>query len=88
MHSIVWQYVPADQQERVAAAMRAAGARATAERPLAWIALEANRTVHHHELTVRYWPGGEERVQLGVAHAHGAWLEHFAQARPSRWPDA
>lgn len=88
MHSIVWQYVPAEQQERVAAAMRAAGGRATAERPLAWIALEANRTVHHHELTVRYWPGGEERVQLGVAHAHGAWLEHFAQARPSRWPDA
>lgn len=87
MHSIVWQYVPADQQARVSAAMAAAGARATTERPLAWIALEANRTVHHHELTVRYWPGGEERVQLGVAHAHGAWLEYFAEPLPSAWPN-
>ncbi len=75
MHSIVWQYVPADQQARVAAAMEAAGARATAERPLAWVALEANRTVHHHELVVRYWPGGEEPRKIAKAHAHGAWVE-------------
>ncbi|HUQ13939.1 MAG TPA: DUF2332 domain-containing protein [Novosphingobium sp.] len=87
MHSIVWQYVPADQQARVSAAMEAAGTRATAERPLAWISLEANRTVHHHELGVRYWPGGEARVQLGTAHAHGAWLEWFGEPRPSAWPD-
>ena len=86
MHSIVWQYVPADQQARVSAAVEAAGAKATPDRPLAWIALEANRTVHHHELTVRYWPGGEQRVQLGVAHAHGAWLEYFAEPLPSAWP--
>ena len=87
MHSIVWQYVPANQQARVSAAMEEAGARATPKRPLAWIALEANRTVHHHELTVRYWPGGEQRFQLGVAHAHGAWLEHFAEPLSSAWPD-
>lgn len=75
MHSIVWQYVPEDQQARVTAAMEAAGARATADRPLAWIALEANRTMHRHELVVRYWPGGSEPRQLGHAHAHGAWVE-------------
>jgi hypothetical protein len=75
MHSIVWQYVPADQQARVTAAMEAAGAQATAERPLAWIALEANRTVHHHELVVRYWPGGGGARKLAHAHAHGAWVE-------------
>ncbi|MDP3673724.1 MAG: DUF2332 domain-containing protein [Novosphingobium sp.] len=86
MHSIVWQYVPVEQQTRVSAAMEAAGERATPERPLAWIALEANRTVHYHELTVRYWPGGERRLQLGVAHAHGAWLEYFAEPLPSAWP--
>ena len=86
MHSIVWQYVPAEQQARVTLAVEAAGARATPERPLAWVALEANRTVHHHELTVRYWPGGEQRVQLGVAHAHGAWLERFAEPLASAWP--
>lgn len=75
MHSIVWQYVPADQQARVTAAMEAAGARATPERPLAWIALEANRVVHMHELVVRYWPGGGEPVMLGRAHPHGASID-------------
>ncbi len=75
MHSIVWQYVPADQQARVTAAMAAAGAKATAERPLAWISLEANRVLHLHELTVRYWPGGGEPVLLARAHPHGASID-------------
>jgi hypothetical protein len=75
MHSIVWQYVPADQQARVTAAMEAAGARATAERPLAWVQVEADRTVHRHKLTVRYWPGGAEEVQLAWSHPHGADVE-------------
>lgn len=75
MHSIVWQYVPGAQQERVQAAMAAAGGRATADRPLAWVALEANRTLLHHGLSLRYWPGGGEEKLLAAAHAHGAWLE-------------
>ncbi|MGQ0277474.1 DUF2332 domain-containing protein [Sphingopyxis sp. Q841] len=75
MHSIVWQYVPGDQQARITAAMEAAGARATADRPLAWVALEANRTVHGHELVVRHWPGGAAPVMLARAHPHGAWIE-------------
>jgi hypothetical protein len=80
MHSIVWQYVPKDQQARVTAAMDKAGALATAERPLAWIALEANRTVHLHELVVRYWPdsrisAGAEPKMLARAHPHGASID-------------
>ena len=75
MHSIVWQYVPEDQQARVTGAMEAAGARATPERPLAWIALEANRVLHLHELVVRYWPGGGEPVMLARAHPHGASID-------------
>ena len=61
-----------------AVAMAAAGARATAERPLAWIALEANRTLLNHGLMVRHWPGGGEETLLAAAHAHGAWLEWLA----------
>ncbi|WP_295630878.1 DUF2332 domain-containing protein [Novosphingobium sp.] len=87
MHSIMWQYVPHDQQARATVAIEAAGARATADKPLAWISLEANRTFHHHELTVRYWPGGERRVKLGTAHAHGAWLAALDHPEPSAWPD-
>ena len=75
MHSIVWQYVPEDQQARVTAAMEAAGDKATPERPLAWISLEANRVLHAHEMTVRYWPGGEEPQLLARAHPHGASIE-------------
>jgi hypothetical protein len=75
MHSIVWQYVPEDQQARVTAAMEAAGARATAQRPLAWVALEANRVLHRHELVVRYWPGDGAPHLLARAHPHGANIE-------------
>lgn len=72
MHSVVWQYVPADQQARVTAAMEAAGARATPERALAWISLEANRLLHNHETVVRHWPGDGAPVQVATAHPHGA----------------
>jgi hypothetical protein len=75
MHSIVWQYVPEDQKARVTAAMEAAGARATPEHPLAWVSLEANRVLHIHEMTVRYWPGGTEPVTVTRAHPHGASIE-------------
>ncbi|MFM5949042.1 MAG: DUF2332 domain-containing protein [Novosphingobium sp.] len=74
MHSIVWQYVPEGQQARVTAAMEAAGARATPERPLAWVALEANRVMHVHEMVVRFWPGGEAGEIVTRAHPHGAWI--------------
>jgi len=75
MHSIVWQYLGAERQRRVTPAVEAAGAAATAERPLAWIALEANRATYQHELIVRRWPGGGAPVLLARAHAHGAWIE-------------
>ena len=75
MHSIVWQYLPEDQQRRITAAMEAYGRQATAARSLAWIALEADRTLMNHGLRVRHWPGGGEPQLLPSAHAHGAWLE-------------
>ena len=74
MHSIVWQYVPEDQQARVTAAMEAAGARATPDKPLAWVALEANRVAHIHEMVVRHWPGGAAGEIVTRAHPHGAWI--------------
>ncbi len=75
MHSIVWQYLPEAAQVRITAAMENAAITATRESPLAWIALETNRVTMRHELNVRYWPGGGKPVQLGEAHAHGAWAE-------------
>lgn len=74
-HSIVWQYLAPEGRARIEAAMDRAGAAATLERPLAWLALETNRQTFRHELRVRYWPGGAEPVLLGEAHAHGRWVK-------------
>ena len=73
-HSVMWQYLPEATRTSITAAMEQAGSRATAERPLAWIRLETNRATFRHELSIRYWPGGEEPVTLSEAHPHGAWL--------------
>ena len=79
MHSIVWQYLGKTGQTAVTAAMEAAGALATAQRPLAWVRVEANRTVHKHEITLRSWPQHEQSLLLGHAHAHGFWVERLAE---------
>ena len=78
-HSIVWQYLPAEGRERIETAMDAAGKRATAARPLAWVRVETNRQTFRHELRCRFWPGGEEEVLLGEAHAHGVWLDWYGK---------
>ena len=80
MHSIVWQYLPAQTQARITKAMETAAATATPERPLAWIALETNRDTFQHELMVRYWPSGGEMTVLAMAHAHGVWVEWIGTA--------
>lgn len=82
-HSIVWQYLPPETRSRIERAMQQAGARATMERPLAWVQLETNRVTFRHELRVRYWPGGEDAVLLAQAHAHGAWVEWYGERPPA-----
>lgn len=77
-HSIMWQYMPAETQAAITAAFEAAGAVASPERPLAWIALETDPKTFRHELKVRYWCGSEqdgETYLLSFAHPHGAWVE-------------
>jgi hypothetical protein len=75
MHSVVWQYLPDATQHRIAAAMQAAGARATPERPLGWVMMEPNRDLHRHEVRVRGWPGETPMQLVALTHAHGAWVE-------------
>lgn len=78
MHSIVWQYIDATGRARITAAMEAAGARATAENPLAWVRVEADRTINRHEITIRSWPGHGRETLIGHAHAHGFWVSRRA----------
>ena len=72
-HSIVMQYVDADERERVAALLADAGARAGEDAPLARLMLEPGGELADLRLTV--WPGGEERL-LAQAGYHG---------EPVRW---
>ena len=74
MHSVVWQYLPEATAERIRAAMAAAGARATPERPLAWVAMEPDRALAEQVVSVRCWPGEPARQAVATAHAHGAWV--------------
>lgn len=79
MHSIVWQYLGQASKARVTAAMEQAGARSTADRPLAWVRVEADRTVHQHDISLRSWPGHDAPVLIGHSHAHGFWVERLAE---------
>lgn len=79
MHSVVWQYLPEAGQRRIREAMRAAGERATADRPLGWVMMEPNRDLHRHEVRVRGWPGRGRATELvALTHAHGSWVEGLA----------
>jgi hypothetical protein len=82
-HSIVWQYLPDASKQAITHMMEEAGARATPDEPLAWLALETNRETFRHELWVRNWPGEGEAVQLLTAHPHGAWVEWLREAAGS-----
>ena len=61
-HSIVWQYLPEEEAAAVTAAIEEAGARATADAPLAWLRFEPHDA--HPEtgvdLRLRLWPGGDD----------------------------
>ncbi len=83
-HTVVRQYLPETTRRRIDDALAAAGGRATAERPLAHIAMEADETRGSAALTLTVWPGGTPR-ELGRADFHGrnvAWrgsATRFAQ---------
>jgi hypothetical protein len=72
-HSVMWQYMPQAARDALRATILAAGARATHEAPLAWLAFEPPNADAHAQLTLMLWPGGESRV-LAHAHPHGRWV--------------
>jgi len=74
-HTIAWQYLPKASQEKGEALIAAAGARATANAPLARLQMEADDQKHNGAaLTLQIWPSGE-RHPIGRADFHGRWVE-------------
>jgi hypothetical protein len=74
MHSLVWQYIAAEEQAAITARVEAAGLRASATSPLAWLRMEPLAASLEVELRCRLWPGGEDRL-LARCHPHGAWVQ-------------
>lgn len=73
-HSVMWQYLDRDEQDRVRASIDALGARATAQAPFAHVYLEPSRRTaesdHEFLVWLETWPTGERRV-LGTSVGHG-----------------
>ena len=74
MHSVVWQYLPETSADRIRAAMKAAGERATPERPFGWVAMEPDRALGEQVVSVKSWPGHGDWEVVATAHAHAAWV--------------
>jgi len=71
-HSIVSQYLSDEERAALFDGIRAAGERATAEAPLAWLRMEPADDRANLELTT--WPGGEDRLLARVGY-HGTPVE-------------
>ncbi len=74
-HSVMWQYVPGPQQERVTARLEERGRTASTEAPLVHLYAEPSRRhageQHRFWVWSRTWPGPTEPVVLGRMAAHG-----------------
>lgn len=78
LHTVVWQYLPAETRVRLSRRIEAAGAAATERAPFAWLRMEADGDQGSAALALNLWPGGALRL-LGRADFHGRWV---------RWSDA
>ena len=76
-HTIAWQYFPAERQQVGTALIEDAGARATTDRPLAWLGMEADGNGDGAALTLRLWPD-HLTVTLARVDFHGRWVKWLA----------
>ncbi len=76
-HSIMWQYMPAEERGRIEEML--AMADAPAEAPIARLRMEPlDARQPHATLTLTTWPGGETR-HLAHCDYHGRWIEWLGQ---------
>jgi hypothetical protein len=74
-HSVMWQYVPSEQQQRVTSQLAALGTSAGPGTPLVHLFAEPVRRTpddeHRFWVCAETWPGDGERAYLGRMAAHG-----------------
>ena len=76
-HTVFWQYLPPDARARATAMLEAAGAKASADAPLAHFAMENAPDGKSAALTLTLWPSCEV-IDLGRADFHGRWVKWHA----------
>lgn len=73
-HSVMWQYLPVEEQQRVSERIQVLGRAATDTMSFTHLAFEPRRTEpggpHRFVLAATTWPEGQERI-LGEAPPHG-----------------
>jgi hypothetical protein len=76
MHSVFWQYLSPETQAAIVASLATAGARATADAPLAWLRLEPSASGNSLELRLTTWPENDESVlaKAGFHAGRVTWL--------------
>lgn len=77
-HSMVMQYLPEDDLHAARETIRAAGRRATPDRPLARMGLEWDRERTQVSLSISHWCGDSEdgeRATLAICHPYGASID-------------
>jgi hypothetical protein len=75
VHSVFWQYMPAESQAALTRVIAGLGERAEPTAPFAWLRMEPSpRSLASMELRLTLWPGGEDRL-LAHVHPHGAWVD-------------
>ena len=72
-HSAVWAYLEPQEQAEVSELLLAAGARAHARAPFAWLSHEDEGGLGRVTVRLRLWPGGESRA-LAEGHPHGRFV--------------
>jgi len=83
LHSVAFQYFAPETQARIAAMIEAAGEKASAGRPLAWLRFEKRPEDEKYSLRLRLWPGGEDEL-LAWCHPHGSSIRWVAGRPPAR----
>ena len=77
MHTIAFQYFPAEAKARIRDHLERVGAGASADAPLAWLSFEQDDRggeERRPSLDLTVWPGGERR-QLALCQPHGAVID-------------
>ncbi len=80
-HTVAWQYFHEKTRARCREALEHAGARATAEAPLARLSMEGDaRKGEGAPIVLTLWPGNH-RIDLGRVDFHGRWVDWNAPAQ-------